>query len=242
MGRDALFDLLAVHGLLVRKKRRTTITTNSKHWFRRYPNLVRGFTPCGINQLWVSDITYWKAKQQFFYISFITDAYSRKIVGYSVAENMESVHCRAQALKIALCGLRPQGHFKLTHHSDRGLQYCSNSYVQLLNENNITISMTENGDPLENALAERINGIIKDEYLQFCKPANIIEAKAILKRTVKLYNQQRPHMSIGNLTPEQIHCNINLKTEKLWKNYYHSKPNFEHPKITVNKKTHLYNL
>ncbi|MBK7884113.1 MAG: transposase [Chitinophagaceae bacterium] len=120
-----------------------------------------------------------------------------------------------QALKIALCGLRPQGHFKLTHHSDRGLQYCSNSYVQLLNENNITISMTENGDPLENALAERINGIIKDEYLQFCKPANIIEAKAILKRTVKLYNQQRPHMSIGNLTPEQIHCNINLKNRKI---------------------------
>ncbi|MBK7885256.1 MAG: transposase [Chitinophagaceae bacterium] len=99
--------------------------------------------------------------------------------------------------------------------------------------------MTENGDPLENALAERINGIIKDEYLQFCKPANIIEAKAILKRTVKLYNQQRPHMSIGNLTPEQIHCNINLKTEKLWKTIIIQSLTLNIQKITVNKK-HIY--
>ena len=166
MGRDALFDLLSSNHLLVRKRKRRIQTTQSSHWLRKYPNLIRGFAPTGPNQLWVSDITFWKINGGHLYISFITDAYSHKIVGYHVAETMEAIES-VQALKMALSGLfmEPDGHFQLIHHSDRGVQYCSFEYVKLLKDNNIQISMTENGDPLENALAERLNGILKDEYL-----------------------------------------------------------------------------
>jgi transposase InsO family protein len=220
MGRDALFDLLAANRLLVRKKKRRIHTTQSFHWLRKYPNLVRNFVPTGPNQLWVSDITYWQISGGYVYLSFLTDAYSRKIVGYHVAKTLEAVQT-LEALKMALSHLsHPHG---LIHHSDRGIQYCSASYTKLLQDNNIKISMTENGDPLENAIAERINGIIKQEYLDGHQVNNIDEAKELVRVAVELYNAERPHMSIGNLTPDLIHSN-NLKTEKLWKNYY-QKPN-----------------
>jgi transposase InsO family protein len=164
MGRDALFDLLSANHLLVRKRKRRVQTTNSYHWLRKYPNLIREFVPTAINQLWVSDITYWKLKENHVYISFIKDAYSHKIVGYQVAETMEAIES-IQALQMALSALEAESHLQLTHHSDRGIQYCSHAYVKLLQDHNIKISMTENGDPLENAIAERINGIIKEEYL-----------------------------------------------------------------------------
>ena len=226
MGRDALFNMLSANHLLVRKRKRRIQTTNSFHWLRKYPNLIREFIPTAINQLWVSDITYWKLKKNHVYISFITDAYSHKIVGYQVAETMEAIES-IHALQMALSALGTESHLQLTHHSDRGIQYCSHAYVKLLKDYNIKISMTENGDPLENAIAERVNGIIKDEYLENYDIENIKQAKELLEAVVSLYNSERPHMSIGNLTPNQIHnSNKPIKTEKLWKNYYRKQTTF----------------
>jgi len=216
MGRDRLFDILSANCLLVRRKKKQTITTNSFHRFKKYSNLIKNFVPIKPNQLWVSDITYWRIETGFVYISFITDAYSRKIVGYHLADSLLTSET-IQALQMAISNLTEK--VVLIHHSDRGTQYCSNEYVKLLKVNNIKISMTENGDPLENAIAERINGIIKEEYLKDYKVENIEQAKMLLETTVNLYNNERPHMSIGNLTPNQVHQN-NIKTEKLWKNYY----------------------
>lgn len=146
--------------------------------------------------MWVSDITYWRIKTGFAYISFITDAYSRKIVGYHLGDSLSTSET-IQALQMAIYNLTEK--VELIHHSDRGTQYCSNEYVKLLKANSIEISMTENGDPLENAIAERINGIIKEEYLNDYQVDNIEQARALLKTTVNLYNNERPHMSIGNL-------------------------------------------
>ena len=224
MGRDALFDLLSSNHLLVRKRKRRIQTTQSFHWLRKYPNLIREFIPTGPNQLWVSDITYWKINGGHVYISFITDAYSHKIVGFHLAETLEAVES-VQALKMALSGffMEPGGHFQLIHHSDRGVQYCSYEYVKLLQDNNIKISMTENGDPLENALAERVNGILKDEYLNDIPVTSVEEARKVLTRSVSLYNEDRPHMSIGNLYPSLVH-EQKIQTERLWKNYYKKNP------------------
>jgi len=221
LGRDALFDLLRVNNLLVRKRRNRTITTNSFHWLRKYPNLIRDLCPKEANELWVSDITYWKIKERYLYISLITDVFSHKVVGYSVGKTLEAKHSM-RALEMALLTLA--GPINLIHHSDRGVQYCSSKYVELLQEYNVNISMTENGDPLENAVAERINGILKDEYLSDYQVENIKEAKEVLDYVIELYNNERPHMSIGNLPPEFVHQN-NVQTEKLWKNYYKKKTN-----------------
>lgn len=224
MGRDTLFNLLSANHLLVRKRKRRIQTTNSYHWLRKYPNIIRSFIPTGINQLWVSDITYWKLKSNPVYISFITDAYSHKIVGYQLANTMEAIES-VKALQMALSGLEPSGHLDLIHHSDRGIQYCSHAYVKLLQDNDIKISMTENGDPLENAIAERVNGIIKDEYLETYEIDTIGEAKELLTAVVNLYNNERPHMSIGNLSPNTLHkAKQEIKTKRLWKNYYRKKP------------------
>ena len=224
MGRDALFTMLAAHHLLIRKRKRKVQTTHSLHWLRKYPNLIKNFMPTAINQLWVSDITYWKIKDKYMYISFITDAFSRKIVGYNVAPTLEAVES-VSSLRMAFSALGAESHSQLVHHSDRGVQYCSAQYVKLLQDYNVQISMTENGDPLENAIAERINGIIKEEYLNVYEVENIHQAKQLLKDVVDLYNNERPHMSIGNLTPNQIHqSNNQIIPEKLWKNYYRKNP------------------
>jgi putative transposase len=223
MGRDAFFNLLLINGLLIKKRKRYTITTNSKHWMRKYPNLIREFIPKSPNQLWVSDITYWKLNDKHLYISFITDAYSRKIVGYHVAETLEAVET-IKALEMAVKTLKNISINKLIHHSDRGVQYCSRKYVNLLIKNGIEISMTENGDPLENSIAERINGIIKEEYLFDYNSGDLSDAKKILYKVVKLYNQDRPHTSINFLTPFEAHQQIETKEiKRLWKNYYKKK-------------------
>jgi len=219
MGRDALFDLLAVNGLLVKKRRRRHLTTWSRHRFNKWPNIIRGLDLVRSNQLWVSDITYWKVNEKHLYISLITDAYSHKVVGYHLADTLETLET-IKALNMALKGLPEDLSESLTHHSDRGLQYCSETYVKLLQDNNIRISMTENGDPLENAVAERMNGILKEEYLKHNVPKNKEQAKLCLDRAIELYNGHRPHFSIGLLTPEQVHS-CNLQTQKLWKNYYY---------------------
>lgn len=221
MGRDGLFDLLAANNLLVKKKRRRYITTFSNHWMRKWPNLIRQMEVTRINQLWVSDITYWKVAGTYLYISLITDAYSHKVVGYHLAKTLESIETM-KALQMAMKELPSQLSASLIHHSDRGAQYCSENYVKLLQDKGIGISMTENGDPLENAIAERINGILKEEYLKHYQTTNKGQADQQLQRAVRLYNEQRPHFSIGLLTPNLVHSK-NLKTEKLWKNYYHKK-------------------
>lgn len=219
MGRDAFFDLLRSGGLLVRRRKRHHVTTNSNHWMKKYPNLIKDLEPVSPNHIWVSDITYWKTKGGHYYISFITDAYSRKIVGYQVAETMEAIES-IYALKMALEGLDTRA-FVLIHHSDRGSQYCSAGYVELLRKNNIQISMTENGDPLENAIAERLNGIIKGEYLFDYQIDSLEEAKTILESVVGLYNEERPHSSVGNMVPSQVHeGSLDKEVRRLWKNYY----------------------
>jgi len=228
MGRDALFDFLSIRGLLVRKRKRHVRTTYSYHWLKKYPNLIVNFTPCQPNQLWVSDITYWKIDNIWFYISFITDAYSRKIVGYHLSENLHAEQT-IKALNMAFLGLkRNQIRLEeLIHHSDRGVQYCSASYVNQLKKKHINISMTQSGDPLENAMAERVNGIIKDEYLINYQCHNLKDARKQLAMAVSLYNEERPHNSIGNLTPEFVHNQYyqiaNGEIKRLWKNYYRYK-------------------
>lgn len=217
MGRDALFDLLSTYGLLIRRRKRSIHTTQSRHWLKKYSNLIRDFIPTKPNELYVSDITYWKIACGYVYISFITDAYSHKIVGFHVAETLEAIES-LQALKMALWDLTIT--HRLIHHSDRGVQYCSSLYVELLEKHDIQISMTENGDPLENAIAERVNGIMKGEYLDCYTIENLEEATQLLEQVIKLYNEQRPHMSIGNLTPEKVHNGSLKRGEKKWKNYY----------------------
>ena len=214
IGRDALFDLLATHGLLVRRKRRRVYTTQSFHWLRKYPNLIKEFTPTKPNQLWVSDITFLRVPGGFLYISFITDVYSHKVVGYHIAETLESVET-LQALIMAVRNENPSPD-QLIHHSDRGVQYCCAEYVELMQKHSINISMTENGDPLENSVAERINGILKSEYMDHYQINDMQEAKKCLEFAVHLYNKERPHLSLGMLKPSDVH-QYQLPFTPLWK-------------------------
>jgi len=226
MGRDALFDLLAAHRLLIRRKKRRITTTQSFHWLRKYPNCIKHAIPIQANQIWVADITYYRTTEGFVYISFITDAYSRKIVGYHVADSLEAIHT-VKALQMAIEQASGPLH-KLIHHSDRGVQYCCADYVQLLQDNQIAISMTGNGDPLENAIAERVNGIIKEEFLNHYSLKNQSEVMEVLSQSVNIYNTQRPHMSCNMLMPDDVHQN-NLPVHRTWKNYYKQKPTFVNP-------------
>jgi transposase InsO family protein len=219
IGRDALFDLLAEHGLLVTKrKRRGCITTLSKHRYKKYPNIIRDFIPIAPNQLWVSDITYIHLFNGFAYLSLITDAYSRKIVGFYLSKDL-SAKGPLNALKMALAA--NPNRIGLIHHSDRGVQYCCDAYIKILKDEKIKISMTENGDPLENAIAERVNGILKGELLE-----EIFSSYEIAQRAIAIacstYNHLRPHGSINNLKPAEAHQKTGL-IKKLWKNYWPSK-------------------
>jgi putative transposase len=204
IGRDRLFDLLSDYGMLVRKrKRRKIYTTDSNHPFRKYPNLIRELSVVHPNQLWVSDITYISLTGKFGYLSLVTDAYSRKIVGYCFYPTLEK-EGPLSALKMALAG--NQLVFKgMIHHSDRGLQYCCVDYISLLGANQILVSMTEMGDPYENAIAERINGILKTEFELNKTFKTFEEAHDTIRRVIQVYNEQRPHASCNYLTPSQAH-------------------------------------
>lgn len=219
IGRDAMFNLLSEQGLLVTKrKRRGCITTLSKHRFKKYPNIIRGFIPIAPNQLWVSDITYIHLLGGFAYLSLITDAYSRKIVGFYLSKDL-TANGPLQALKMAL---KANGNIiGLIHHSDRGVQYCCDAYVKLLQEKKIKISMTENGDPLENAIAERVNGILKGELLEEVFP-NFETAQRDIAIACSTYNHLRPHGSIDNLKPAEAHQQSG-QLKKRWKNYWQIK-------------------
>lgn len=203
MGRDGLFDVLRKHDMLIHPRRRYVQTTMSKHWLRKYPNLFKNVLVSRADQVWVSDITYIKTDQGNCYLNLITDVWSRKIVGYAVADNMETRQMK-QALIMAL----KQREIKdkaLMHHSDRGLQYCSGEYTSIAIENNITISMTENGDPYENALAERMNRTLKEEFGLGRILATKEQAKLLVSEAVDLYNNYRPHLSLKMKTPQSVY-------------------------------------
>jgi transposase InsO family protein len=219
IGRDALFDLLATHHLLIRRRiRRIPVTTFSDHWMHKYPNLIIGHIPTAPNQLWVSDITYICLANDFAYLSLITDAYSRKIVGFCLLETLSADGC-IKALKMALSTNPQLG--RLIHHSDRGSQYCCADYVGILEKKYIKISMTQTGDPLENSLAERVNGILKDELLEK-QYHNFKEAQQAIAVAISTYNHHRPHSSIDMLTPVEAHLREG-ELKRRWKNYYSPK-------------------
>jgi transposase InsO family protein len=213
MGRDALYELLGEHGYLIRYRRRKPYTTDSNHAYKKYPNLIRDIkylTHPG--QLWVSDITYISVKEKFAYLSIVTDAYSHKIIGYCLHP---SLHSNGPVNALLMAAKSKRG-TSLIHHSDRGSQYCCTEYVKMLEHYGIQISMTEKGDPYENAIAERVNGILKGEFLLDKTFACFADADQAVRNAIEKYNHIRPHDSCDKLTPVQAHDH-NGFLRKRWK-------------------------
>jgi len=215
IGRDALFNLLRKYNLLIRKRRKRIFTTNSNHPMKIYPNLIKDLKINTSNMVWVSDITYIKTIEGFIYLFLITDAYSKKIVGYWISDNLEAINAE-NALKMALKTETKKE--QLIHHSDRGLQYCSHKYVRLLNKHQIEISMTKGGSPQENCIAERVNGILKHELFVSLDSKNMKTIRKIIIDKIAVYNEKRPHLSCNMLTPIQAHSSTKA-LKPLWKNY-----------------------
>lgn len=208
IGRDNFFDFLRAHALLVPKQRNFTRTTNSNHLFTKWKNLVQNKVPNQPEELWVSDITYLRLNGKNAYLALVTDAYSKQIMGFHVATNMKA-SLSIEALKMALKN-RKYPNRKLIHHSDRGFHYCWTEYVKMLQDNEIIISMTEQYDPYENALAERLNKTLKYEFgLNQTIPNKTIAVKMV-KRAVKIYNTLRPHNSLNGRTPVSVHIKANI--------------------------------
>lgn len=201
LGRDGLFDYLRDTDLLIKPRRSYTKTTFSKHWMRKHPNLLKSMIADRPEQVFVSDITYLESEEGVHYLSLVTDACSRKIMGYEVSREMKSSDV-VKALKMAIEARQTSR--VLIHHSDRGLQYCSGDYQQVLAANGMMPSMTDGYDCYQNALAERVNGILKQEFLVYrCKSFD--ELKLLVKQSVSIYNHRRPHLSLGMKTPEEVH-------------------------------------
>lgn len=221
-GRDAFIELLRSNGLMVQiKRRRHYKTTDSSHHYHKYDNLIKEIVPSRPNEIWVSDITYVETEEGVCYLSLITDAYSRKIVGWTVGSTLETIY-PLQALRMALDGIDEETASKLIHHSDRGCQYCSSAYVHELKRRRISISMTQSGDPLENPIAERANGIIKTEWLYKMKITTREECIRELERIILFYNTERPHRSIGMQTPEVAHLQEG-PLKRCWRNPWEAK-------------------
>ena len=204
IGRDQLLTILRNNNLLIRRKKYSSRTTNSHHRFYKYKNSIKGVVIHRSNQVWAADITYIRTINGFCYLALLTDMYSRKIVGFDLSDSLELTGC-VRALKKALyhnTGLR-----NLTHHSDRGIQYCSNVYTNELKKKKIQISMTEENHCYENALAERVNGILKDEFYLDQTFASVEEAKRATKNAIKLYNSKRLHLSLNYKIPNNVHQN-----------------------------------
>ena len=216
MGRDKFFTLLRTHGLLVKPRCRCVQTTDSNHTYRKYPNLIKEYEPCGPEQIWSSDITYVSTEKGFVYVSLVTDHYSKKIMGYHVHKTLEA-EGPLQALRMALKN-RSHPETKLIHHSDQGIQYCNGEYIELLKHNGIQISMSAPGNPYENAVSERVNGTIKTEFYLNGYFRNIEQVRKAVKETIFLYNNHRPHASCDYLTPEQAHQRYG-KLKKRWRKY-----------------------
>jgi putative transposase len=213
MGRDALYQLLGTHGYLIRYRRRKVYTTHSNHPYKKYPNLIRELLLTHAGQLWVSDITYLRLTKGFCYLSIITDAYSRKIVGYKLHPTLHSEGATDALIMAATHSKRQQS---LIHHSDRGIQYCCSDYIQMLEHYGIRISMTEKGDPYENAIAERVNGILKEEFYLNRTFISFTEAEQAVHNAIKKYNEIRPHASCDYMTPSVAHEQKGI-LRKRWK-------------------------
>lgn len=219
IGRDCFFKLLRDHGLLIKRKARYVRTTDSSHHYHKWPDLTKSFTLKVTEQLWVSDITYLRTDNGFIYLSLITDAWSHKIVGHHLSQCLKTQGC-IMALNKAISTLSST--HKLIHHSDRGVQYCCDPYVTLLHKNNIAISMTQTGSPYDNAIAERVNGILKDELALDKTFRSYNDAVGAVHKAIDTYNRIRPHMSCGNLTPQAAHQTVE-PLKKLWKNKTYTK-------------------
>ena len=209
IGRDRFFDILRANHLLIIPTRSYHITTNSHHRFRKYKNLVLDYIITKPNQVWVADITYIGNRKNPSYLSLITDAYSKKIVGHYVADNLNT-ESSLMAFKMALKNNR-YGTESLIHHSDRGLQYCSNEYQRILEKHHLKCSMTQNSDPYENAVAERINGILKQEFSIDKYDVETKLRRKIVDESIEIYNELRPHFSNHYLTPNQMHRQNKIK-------------------------------
>lgn len=208
IGRDALFVYLRSESMLIRPRKNYTKTTNSKHWLRKHPNLMKQAKVSRPEEFFVSDITYIKSRERTHYLSLVTDAYSRKIMGYGLSDDMSAEHV-VKAMKMA--NKNRLTNKQLVHHSDRGLQYCSAVYQKELQRSDVTPSMTDGYDCYQNALAERINGILKGEFLIY-KCNNGEELKQLIEDSIDTYNNRRPHLSLDMKTPDFIH---NKKPVKL---------------------------
>lgn len=215
IGRDKLFDILRKNNHLVKPRRNYMKTTNSFHRFRKYPNLIKDLELTRPNQVFVSDITYIDTMEGFCYLALVTDLYSRKIVGWDLSQSLAIEGCQ-RALRMALRGVKNSE--ALIHHSDRGVQYCSKGYVDILDEHKSKISMTEQDHVYENAVAERVNGILKSEFLLGEKLRSFQIAKELTAESIKIYNEKRLHTSLDYQTPEQRHAGskkvINISTKE----------------------------
>lgn len=211
IGRDWLFRFLRKHGLLIRPKKKYVQTTNSRHWMKKYPNLVKYSKPSRPEQIWVADITFLTTKEGHRYLHLLTDAYSKKIVGYELSRDL-SANNTVKALKNAL--MHRQYDLPLIHHSDRGLQYCSTAYTEVLKNAKMAISMTQDGSPYDNAVAERINGILKQEYSLDEMIENEKTLHLMVDQAINSYNNYRPHWSCHLLTPQQMHqqCDMSMRS------------------------------
>jgi len=211
-GRDKLNDILRSEGMHIKKKKNYMRTTNSYHRFYKYPNLIKDLNISRPEQVWVSDITYIRTGQGWLYLSLITDAYSKQIVGHQLSDNLKTVNC-IYALKMAIRN-RKYPDRPLIHHSDRGFQYCSPDYIETLEKNNIGISMTTKHDPYENAVAERVNGTLKNEFDLGDRLPDRKSAEMELNKAVWIYNNLRPHESCYYLTPVQAHNQESIEIRK----------------------------
>ena len=216
IGRDYLFEVLRDYDLLVKKRKRRVVTTHSQHWMKKYKNLIKDLPVVRPDQVWVSDITYVRELDGFRYLSLVTDLYSHRIMGYSCSKTLET-EGSLQALKMALKE-RKEVDKPLIHHSDRGIQYCSHEYTGLLKQHRIVVSMGEVGNPYENAVAERVNGILKEEFLLSEKFNGQVEVDKQVAHSISVYNSLRPHLSCGYLTPDQAYVTKG-PLEKQWKSY-----------------------
>ena len=202
VGRDKFFSILRRNGLLIKRKKLYAKTTNSSHRFWVYDNLTIGLEPMGKNEIFVSDITYIRLEDSFMYLALTTDLYSRKIVGYDLSDSL-NLEGSLRALKMSIKGKKKKDLKGLIHHSDRGFQYCSNPYTKLLIKKKMKISMSEKGNPYENAVAERVNGILKSEFMLGETFKSKEDASRAVKEAIETYNEYRPHMSIDYMTPNQ---------------------------------------
>lgn len=200
-GRDQLFKILKGNDLLIHPKRRYTKTTDSKHWMKKHPNLLKDYRPVQANEVFVSDITYVESAEGVHYLSLVTDAYTRQIKGYKLSSDMKAENV-VQALHMAMKHVKYRA-TTMIHHSDRGSQYCSELYQSSLREYDICPSMTDGYDCYQNALAERINGILKQEFLT-TRCSSMKELDQLIAESILIYNCYRPHLSLNMLTPNQM--------------------------------------